>query len=167
MSMTGNALEKWRAIYPELSMEHTGLAGSIINRAEAQTLRLALVYSLLDGQKCIDEPHLNAALAMWQYAQNSALYIFGDRAIDPLEQKLMEILKQGPLTATDLSAAFSRNMPKERLQPLLQQLEAQQRISVWKEKSGGRPRLIISLREITTINEKNEKNVFNEKREGA
>ena len=164
--MTPSALEMWEGIYPEISREHTGLAGSIINRAEAQAQRLALVYALLDGQERIDVPHLKAALAMWGYAQDSALYIFGDRSVDPLEEKLLEILKQGPLSATDLSAAFSRNIPKERLQPLLQQLEAQQRICIRKERSGkGRPKQIITLREITTINEGNENNECNEKKE--
>ncbi|MDR2573570.1 MAG: DUF6371 domain-containing protein [Desulfovibrio sp.] len=168
MTMTASALEMWEGIYPEISREHTGLAGSIINRAEAQAQRLALVYALLDGQEHIDVPHLKAALAMWGYAQDSALYIFGDRSVDPLEEKLLEILKQGPLSATDLSAAFSRNIPKERLQPLLQQLEAQQRIHIHKDKSGkGRPKQIITLREITTINEGNENNESNEKKEAA
>lgn len=168
MTMTANALEKWEGIYPEISKEHTGLAGSIINRGEAQTMRLALVYALLDGQECIDELHLNAAMSMWSYAQDSALYIFGDRSVDPLEEKLLEILKQGPLSATDLSAAFSRNIPKERLQPLLQQLEAQQRISIRKERNGkGRPKQIITLREITTLNEGNENNEFDEKKEST
>lgn len=168
MTMTAKALEKWEGIYPEISKEHTGLAGSIINRGEAQTMRLALVYALLDGQERIAEPHIDAALSMWSYAQDSALYIFGDRAVDPLEEKLLEILKQGPLSATDLSAAFSRNIPKERLQPLLQQLEAQQRISIRKERNGkGRPKQIITLREITTLNEGNENNECNEKKEST
>lgn len=159
MKMNGNALALWENIYPDLSQEHTGLAGSIINRAEAQTLRLALVYALLDGQGAIGESHLRAALAMWRYAQESALYIFGDRAADPLEEKILEILKQGPLSATELSAALNRNIPKDRLQPLLQQLEAQRRISIRKERSGkGRSKQIITLREKMTINENNECN---------
>lgn len=156
MTLSANALELWESIYPELSQEHTGLAGSIINRAEAQTLRLALVYALLDGQGSIDETHLLAALAMWRYAQDSALYIFGDRAADPLEAKILETLKTGPLTATELSRALSGHVPKERLQPLLQQLEAQQRISISKQKNGGRPKLIISLRELSEKREKSE-----------
>ncbi len=164
MRMNGNALEMWRNIYPDLSQEHTGLAGCIINRAEAQTLRLALLYALLDGQECIGEAHLHAALAMWQFAQDSALYIFGDRAIDPLEEKVLTLLKQGPLTATELNAALNRNVPQKRLQPLLQQLEAQQRICFRKEKSGGRPTLIISLFDMNTKNEQNE---FNEKTKGT
>lgn len=99
----------------------------------------------LDGQERIAEPHLNAALAMWGYAQDSALYIFGDRAADPLELRVLALLDQGPLSATDLSRAFSGHMPNERLQPILQQLEAQRRIFITKQKNGGRPKLILAL----------------------
>ena len=164
MTMTPNALEMWESVYPEISREHTGLAGSIINRAEAQAQRLALLYALLDGQERIDVPHLKAALAMWGYAQDSALYIFGDRAADPLEARVLTLLEQGPLSATDLSRAFSGHMSKERLQPILQQLEAQRRISITKLKNGGRPKLILALhgsREESAISEKSE---FSEKR---
>ncbi|MCL2122858.1 MAG: DUF6371 domain-containing protein [Desulfovibrionaceae bacterium] len=165
ITMSAGARAQWASVYPDLSREHSGLAGSIINRAEAQTLRLALIYALLDGRNQIEERHLDAALALWRYAQESALYIFGDRSADPLEEKILEALKQGPLTATELSAVFSRNISKDRLQPLLQQLEAQQRISITKVKGTGRPKLIISMREISIINEKSENNEFDEKRE--
>ena len=166
MTMTANAEAMWEGVYPELSKEHTGLAGSIINRAEAQTLRLALVYALLDGQERIEEPHLNAALAMWGYAQDSALYIFGDRASDPLEGKILEILQQGPLTATELSRTFSGHVSKERLQPILQQLEAQQRISITKQKNGGRPKVIFALRSIGEESATSGKSEFSENTEG-
>lgn len=162
MTMTPSAVALWESLYTELSQEHSGLAGSIINRAEAQTLRLALIYALLDGAELIAENHLQAALAMWNYAQESALYIFGDRVADPLEEKVLAALKAGPLTATELSAALNRHVPRERLQPLLQQLEGQQRISIQKQKNAGRPRLIIALR---VISEQSEKVEFSEKRE--
>lgn len=164
MTMTPPAVALWESLYTELSQEHSGLAGSIINRAEAQTLRLALIYALLDGAERIAENHLKAALAMWSYAQESALYIFGDRVADPLEEKVLAALKAGPLTATELSAALNRHVPRERLQPLLQQLEGQQRISILKQKNAGRPRLIIALR---VISEESEKGEFSEKREGV
>lgn len=164
MTMTPPAVALWESLYTELSQEHSGLAGSIINRAEAQTLRLALIYALLEGAERIAENHLKAALAMWSYAQESALYIFGDRVADPLEEKVLAALKAGPLTATELSAALNRHVPRERLQPLLQQLEGQQRISILKQKNAGRPRLIIALR---VISEESEKGEFSEKREGV
>jgi len=163
ITMSAGAKAQWASVYPELSREHSGLAGCIINRAEAQTVRLALIYALLDGQNSIMERHLDAALALWRYAQESAMYIFGDRSADPMEEKILEALKQGPLTATELSAVFNRHVPKERLQSLLQRMEAQQRISVTKQKNGGRPRLIITLRN-SVISEQSE---FSEKREAV
>ena len=165
ITMSAGARAQWEIIYPEISKEHSGLAGSIINRAEAQTLRLALIYALLDGRDQIEGRHLDAALTLWRYAQDSALYIFGDRTADPLEEKILAALEPGPLTATELSAAFSRNIPKERLQAALEQLEARQRISITKIKRAGRPKTIISRREISLINENNENNEFDEKRE--
>ena len=148
--MHSAALDLWEQCYPELSKEHSGLAGSIVNRAEAQTLRLALVYSLLDGASHIAEPHLKAALAMWQYAQASALYIFQSHMANPLEEKVLKILEQKPLTATELHAALQRNIPRNRLQPVLQHLEAQRKIMIWQEKTGGRPRQIIGLYKLTS-----------------
>jgi hypothetical protein len=166
VTMSTGTREQWAHVYPELSQEHSGLAGSIINRAEAQTMRLALIYALLDGRNVIQEKHLDAALALWRYAQDSALYIFGDRTVDPLEGKILEALKQGPLTATALSACLNHHVPKDKLQPLLQQMEAQQRIAVTKHKNGGRPRTIIALRTISegsVISEKSENGEFCEK----
>ncbi len=162
MTMSSQALDIWKSIYPELSKEHNGFAGSIINRSEAQTLRLALVYALLDGQTVIGESHLQSALSLWNYAQESALYIFSDRSADPLEEKILRILKAGALTATELSNALQRHVPKERLQPLIQRLEAQRKITITKEKGAGRPRTILSL---NIGSEKSSLSEISEKRE--
>ena len=43
------AKELWVDVYPQLSAERPGLLGAITARAEGQTIRLALIYALLDG----------------------------------------------------------------------------------------------------------------------
>ena len=151
MTMTPPAVALWESLYTELSQEHSGLAGSIINRAEAQTLRLALIYALLDGAERIAENHLQAALAMWNYAQESALYIFGNKAADPVEQKILALLESGEKTGTEVNKYFGGHVSKERLQTVLEELAARQRISLTKYTSGGRPRLVISLCEKSGI----------------
>ncbi len=145
MTMTSPAEALWESLYTELSQEHSGLAGSIINRAEAQTLRLALIYALLDGQGQIEEAHLHAALAFWQFAQESALYIFGNKAADPVEQKILALLATGEKSSTEVNKHFGGHVSKERLQNVLEELAARQRIRLTKYNSGGRPRLVISL----------------------
>ena len=59
-------------VYPALSAEQPGLLGAITARAEAQTMRLALIYALLDGAGEIDRVHIEAALAVWAFCEASA-----------------------------------------------------------------------------------------------
>jgi hypothetical protein len=82
--MTEAAAQHWRQIYPELSREQPGLFGAIVARAEAQTIRLALIYALLDRAPQIDRNHLDAALAVWSFCETSAQYVFGDLLGDPM-----------------------------------------------------------------------------------
>src|SRR5262249_23993595 len=79
------AAQAWEQAYPELSTDRAGLVGAVIARAEAQVIRLALIYALLDCRvgddtvrTHIDVAHFEAALAVWAYCETSALRIFGD-----------------------------------------------------------------------------------------
>src|SRR5439155_1842808 len=65
VTMTEAAAKAWEVAYPELSADRPGLLGSVIGRAEAQVIRLALVYALLDCTHRIDVAHLEAAMAVW------------------------------------------------------------------------------------------------------
>ena len=66
----------WEAVYEALSEGKPGLFGAVTNRAEAQTVRLALVYAVMDRSRTIEGEHIEAALALWDYAEASARYIF-------------------------------------------------------------------------------------------
>jgi hypothetical protein len=81
---TDAAWALWEKRYAELSADRPGLLGAVLGRAEAQVVRLALVYALLDRQAFIDEPHLRAALACWAYSEASAKFVFGDSLGDPV-----------------------------------------------------------------------------------
>src|SRR6516165_6253564 len=54
VTMTPVAAKSWQKIYTALSVDQPGLLGAILARAEAQTLRLALVYALTEGAAAID-----------------------------------------------------------------------------------------------------------------
>jgi hypothetical protein len=79
--LTAEAREAWRRVYPELSRGRPGLLGALTARAEAQTVRLALVYALLEGRGEIGLDHLRGALAVWEYADASVLYVWGDALV--------------------------------------------------------------------------------------
>jgi hypothetical protein len=55
----------WADVYPQLSEGKGGMFGLVTNRAEAQVLRLSVIYSLLDCSRVVQLPHLLAALAVW------------------------------------------------------------------------------------------------------
>ena len=102
----------WIDVYPQLSSGHAGLFGSVTSRAEAQTMRLAMLYALLDCSSQIRREHLEAALALWQYAEDSARYIFGSATGDKLADEIFAALQgtgESGLTRTDISGLFKRN----------------------------------------------------------
>jgi hypothetical protein len=143
--LTREAAQEWKSVYNELSAETHGLTGAIVNRAEAQTMRLALVYSLLDGKRSIDTPHITSALSLWRYAEASAKCLFHDRASDPTEQKILSILKTGSCTTTALNRALCGHVSSEKLRSILGSLEAANRISIREEKTAGRKCKVITL----------------------
>ena len=57
-------------------------------------MRLALIYALLDQAEAIDVVHLEAGLAVWQYCEASARYIFGDLLGDPAADLILQTLRR-------------------------------------------------------------------------
>ena len=106
-----SANEFWHAIYADLSEGKLGLFGAVTSRAEAQVMRLACIYALLDHSSEICWDHLSAALAVWDYCKASARFIFGDALGDPLADELPSRLRQSTdgLTRIELSNALGRN----------------------------------------------------------
>lgn len=131
----------WRAIYDDLSEGKPGLLGAMIARAEAQVMRLACIYALLDRSPSIGKEHLRAALAVWEYVEASARYIFGERMGDPVADQIAEALLANPagLSRTEISALFGRNRRKEEIGRALTELQRHGLAEPGRDNSGGRP----------------------------
>ena len=69
--MSATTARAWETIYPDLSGERPGLLGSLTARAEAQVVRLAMVYALWDGADRIELDHLTAAVAIEEFSRKS------------------------------------------------------------------------------------------------
>ena len=93
VTMTAAAADLWARVYGKLTAELPELIGGIISRGNAQTLRLALLYALLDRRSEIDRVHLEAALAVWSYSEASARSIFGDSTGDPVADTILRMLR--------------------------------------------------------------------------
>ena len=112
VTMTDSAARLWCEIYPDLSTGQPGLLGAITARAEAQTLRLSLIYALLDGAREIDHVHIQAALAIWTFCAASARFVFGDllgnTTADAILRALRKVAPNGQ-TRTEINALFGHN----------------------------------------------------------
>jgi hypothetical protein len=105
LSWSPAARELWIDVYPELSEGRPGLLGAVTSRAEAQVLRLSLVYALTQASREISLSHLHAGLAVWSYCASSAEYIFGASLGDPLSDRVLTILRgagKGGVTRREL-----------------------------------------------------------------
>ena len=119
------ARERWIEVYSQLSAGHPGLAGAATARAEAHTVRLALIYALLDCSERICSEHLEAALAVWRYSSASAAWVFGDSLGDPTADEIWAAAKERPagVTRTEVSDMFSRNKKRREIERALSVLE--------------------------------------------
>jgi hypothetical protein len=133
------AREAWAEIYPELSEGKPGLFGAVTARAEAQVLRLSALYAALDGADAIQLPHLMAALAVWEYCEASARYIFGDATGDPIADRILEGLRFGELNRTGINALFQRHVPSTRVAQGLSFLLSARKVRCERRETEGRP----------------------------
>jgi hypothetical protein len=134
----------WWKVYPELSEGKPGLLGAMTSRAEAHVMRLSAIYALLDSSAEVRADHLQAALALWEYCEASARFIFGDALGDPLADEVLELLRLNPegLTRTEIYTHFGRHEAADRIKRVLKLL-AEQGLATWEEeKTEGRPRTI-------------------------
>ena len=119
-----------------------GLFGTATARGEAQALRLAMLYALLDEKAQIDEPHLLAALAVWEYASASARYVFGSSLGDPVADEILRAVRaagQEGMTRTQISGLFHRHCSVERIGAALDLLASRKLIRRRAQETGGRP----------------------------
>jgi len=119
------ARQLWRRVYPVLSEGRPGLIGAATNRAEAQVLRLSLLYALLDCSSVIRQEHLLAALAVWDYCFASAKYIFGDALGYPEADRILSELRGSAdgLTRTEIRDLFARHRSEGQIAAALKCLE--------------------------------------------
>jgi hypothetical protein len=136
-----NARELWHHAYRQLAEHHPGIVGQITARAEAHTIRLALLYALADGQRQMRPPHLQAALALNDYAARSAAWALAGATGQPLAEQIYAALRRSPagLTRSQISDTLKHNQPTGHIDHALTTLHATGRATVTQIATGGRP----------------------------
>ena len=110
MHRSVNANLLWKELYEKLEAPRTGrLHNSVVRRGSPYVVRLSMIYALLDTpivdpypnnpQKLltrqpyvIEEKHLRAAYALWQYAERTSKFVFGDSLGDKTAEKIEKLL---------------------------------------------------------------------------
>ena len=149
----------WNAVWDALTEDRPGLVGCLLARAEAQVLRLSMLYALLGGSAVITHDHLNAALALWQYVEASVWYLFGTSLGDPTADTVLAALDQAPKGLTRnhlLTQTLHGNCRADELDRVLRLLQRLELVTLSQQTTGrrGRPAELITR----TSNEVNEVN---------
>ena len=140
--MTDEARVEWDRAYHAMSKAKSGLLDAITSRSEAQAIRLAMIYALLDSKTQIDITHLNAGLAVWKYCEASAARIFGAALGDPVADGILQALQNADkdgMTRTNIRDFFSRNQSANRIEAALANLLDRGIVRMEGKVSGGRP----------------------------
>ena len=142
VTRTPAASAAWREVYERLSEGSPGLFGAVTARAEAQCIRLALLYALMDEAIEIDVQHQLAALAVWERSAKSARFIFGDSLGDQVADTILGGLREaGPLgmTRTEISKLLGKHQPAERIGTALEMLQRRGLARHETRRTGGAP----------------------------
>jgi hypothetical protein len=135
MIVADEAKPTWAEFYNKIetpSPDHDGLLGHLTARAAPQALRLSMIYALLDGGSRIMLPHVEAAIAVWQFCEASARYIFATRTSDHTADEVIAAVEsarpEGVSRTGFFNDTFGRHIKAHELTRALKKLEAEGRI---------------------------------------
>jgi hypothetical protein len=150
MRRTSSAAKYWQDLYKRLVADHAGdgTVAQVVARAAPQVLRLSVTAALLDGSEQIDQPHLEAAEAMWAYVEDSAWYVFGSTSGNPDLDRLKSFVDNAESTEGVSRTAirtdcFGRHRTKEQIDFVVGELLSVGDYEEWQKPGKGRPVLFL------------------------
>ena len=104
-------------------------------------LRLSCIYALLDQSAEVRGCHLEAALALWTYCEDSAKFIFGAALGNQVADEIRTALENAPdgLTRNDLRGLFGGHRSSKEIADALRILVERGLVEFEKENTSGRP----------------------------
>ncbi len=145
MNFSIEASELWASVYERLETSRFGYLAKLTQRASPYVRRISLIYALLDKSSLIEKPHLEAALAVWQYSEDSARYVFGERLNNPTAEKILTELKTRSadgMARSEIRNFFDRHISNEKLNAALAVLLENKLAEPKKQETKGRSKEI-------------------------
>lgn len=138
LDFDAEARELWHSVYPQLKNRPDNVFGKVTARARPNVKRMAMIYALLPptshgviGTTALELLQANkigilplqAALAAWHYAEDSAQVTFAGSSVarseETLKVKIAVAKNNGKLTSSQLHSLFSRKTQDERIEVAL------------------------------------------------
>lgn len=140
MGMDQEARTVWENVYRALTREEPGLFGAFLVRAAPTVRRLAMIYALMNHSGIVRAVHLRAALAVWEYAEASARFIFGSSFGDPTADAILSALHNSPdgMTRMEIRDLFGKHKSAAELDRALSLLVESGLVRKDKKKTRGR-----------------------------
>jgi hypothetical protein len=132
----------WAAVYGRLINAKDGLANDLLARRAPHVMRFACMFALLDWSAVVLPVHLLAALALWDYSEQSVRHVFGDALGDAVADELLRLLRSAGdvgLTRLEIYNALGRHKSREQIGLALAALASRKLVAVEKRETGGRP----------------------------
>jgi 5S rRNA maturation endonuclease (ribonuclease M5) len=147
MKFTDQFWGLWDTAYRELNRDRPdSRATEATARAVTMVLRLSMLYALLDSKDAIGVEHLDAALALWSYAEHSARWLFSSHELEAERESaggLANFILEGGeagRTRTEISRGyFKGNKPAAEINVELAPLVHDGVLIEIKEETGARP----------------------------
>lgn len=116
--MSAHARECWVEMYPQITQDREGLAGSLMARSEVYARMLAMIFALLDKRDVIEPADLLMALAWVEYWRQSIEFVWREgehqTELDDFTKAVLDRVAGKPgISLTELQEVWHRNRTKE------------------------------------------------------
>lgn len=100
----------WETRYASFLTTETGKLGAMKVRAAPIVLRLAMTYALMNGERELAPPALEAGEEVWRYSERSVEYLFGESTGNATADVIHRYLRQHlQMTKTEVHRLFNRH----------------------------------------------------------
>ncbi len=139
------AQDRWVELYPSLAIpsDATSVVRALVERGAPYVHRLAMLYAVLDATGEVQLAHLEAAMALWRYAEGTWRLVYADSTpLTPLAARLLKAIEDGGNSGcsrtTLRQAAGSNDIPGGAITKELNALAASGLVHREQVKTGGR-----------------------------
>lgn len=114
-----------------------------------------MLYAVLDCSTTIDAHHVKAALAFWDYCEQSVRLLFANIIADPVADQILKALQSAPdrrMTKTQISKLFSNNQSGTTIDRAIETLRSEGVVDYERnEGSRGRPVTFVRLSSVSPV----------------